>query len=302
MAALLFADAAASALNGFSLADALVPADAIIAGGPPRDGIPALSDPGFVSATAATFLKDDDAVLGLSHRGEDVAFPVRILVWHEIVNLTVGGDRVAVTYCPLCRSGIAFVAQAGDRTLEFGVSGLLYNSDMLMFDRDSESLWAQITGMAISGKYRGAVLKQIPLSHTTWSAWRGRHGATRVLSPDTGYERDYSRDPYAEYSRDPGVYFPLAHRSGLLPEKTEVIGLHEAGVARAWPLDVIPANGGVLEDTFRGGTIRIRRVDAGGDVAIETADGERLAGTRTYWFAWFAFFPFTELYRPQVQP
>lgn len=293
----------AATLNGFSLNDALVPVAEVIPGGPPRDGIPALTDPAFVSAADAGFLAEGDAVLGFEHAGVSRAYPVKIMVWHEIVNDRVGGDRVAITYCPLCRSGVAFLGDVDGQDLEFGVSGLLHNSDMLMYDRDSNSLWEQIPGRAISGRFKGRVLKQLPLSHSTWSAWRSQFPDTRVLSPDTGYQRNYATDPYAGYESEPGTLFPLSRHSNRLPAKAPVLGLHAGGVAKAWPVAALIQAGSPLEDTFNGHRIRIRHDPESGSTTVEDDAGHRLPAMTVYWFAWFAFFPFTEIYlQPPQQP
>lgn len=192
--------AQAQTMNGFDVSETLVPAEQIHHGGPPKDGIPAIDRPRFVAASRAGFLEPDDAVLGIMHRGDARAYPVRILNWHEVVNDRIAGQPVAVTYCPLCGSGVAFVAEHGGTVLNFGVSGLLYNSDVLLYDRATQSLWSQLMGRAISGSMKGAVLTALPLAHTTWAHWRTMHPSSRVLTPDTGYVRNYDRDPYAGYA------------------------------------------------------------------------------------------------------
>ena len=176
--------------NGFDVADALIPATQIHLGGPPRDGIPALDEPRFVAAARADFLQPGDAVLGLALHGVAKAYPIAIMNWHEIVNDRFGARAVAVTYCPLCGTGVAFDAHVAGRRLQFGVSGLLYNSDVLLYDRESESLWSQLLMKAVSGPLRGRTLTTLPLTHTRWSAWRQQHTDPLVLSTDPGHRRD----------------------------------------------------------------------------------------------------------------
>jgi hypothetical protein len=135
-------------LNGFILDEPLIPAGAIEKGGPPRDGIPSIDSPLFVAASEASFLDPEDRVLGITQGGKSKAYPVKILNWHEIVNDWLNQQPVVVTYCPLCGSGIAFSAMVGGRRLSFGVSGLLYNSDVLLYDRQTGSLWSQIPILA----------------------------------------------------------------------------------------------------------------------------------------------------------
>ncbi|WP_373509099.1 DUF3179 domain-containing (seleno)protein [Thiocapsa sp.] len=141
--------------NAFDLSGGLAPPDEIHVGGPPRDGIPALTDPAFVPAAQADFLAPDDRILGLTPGGEARAYPIAILNRHEIVNDGIGGRAVAVTYCPLCGTGVAFDALHTGRRVEFGVSGLLYNSDVLLYDRQTESLWSQIAKQAVTGPMKG---------------------------------------------------------------------------------------------------------------------------------------------------
>ena len=181
----------AESKNGFELDDALVPPDEILNGGPGRDGIRSLDYPAFVSAGDAAFLKDKDRVLGLELNGVARAYPIRILNYHEIVNDAFGDHAVVVTYCPLCNSGIAFDATVDRVRLEFGVSGLLYNSDVLLYDRQTGSLWSQIEKMAISGDMKGTALTAFPLRHTTWRDWVARYPDTEVLSDETGFRRNY---------------------------------------------------------------------------------------------------------------
>src|SRR5215813_10129652 len=208
----LVAASPAQTLNGFDLKGALVLSDRILPGGPGRDGIPAIDAPKFIPANAAK-LAPDDRVLGLARNGVVKAYPVRVLNWHEIVNDRFGDEPIAVTYCPLCGTGIAYLARAGRRVTTFGVSGLLYNNDLLLYDRATQSLWSQIGAQAITGPLKGEKLTPVALIHTMWSDWKKRYPDMLVLSEDTGFHRDYSRDPYAGYGTSPRIMFPIASRS-----------------------------------------------------------------------------------------
>ncbi|GAM64201.1 hypothetical protein JCM19232_3477 [Vibrio ishigakensis] len=214
----------AKSLNGFDLSNATVPLKLILSGGPPKDGIPALTDPKMLKGKEATYLKSDDVILGLVIAGEARAYPLRILNWHEIVNDKIAGGRYVVSYCPLCGSGMAFKAEPksfSKRSLNFGVSGLLYSSDVLMYDSETESLWSQIHGEAVSGKLVGTSLEQIPMSLDLWGNWMARNPDTLVLSTDTGFRRDYSRDPYAATLRPPPFIFqwPIRHRKRITQKR-----------------------------------------------------------------------------------
>ena len=196
----VWAAPSAQELNGFDLSDSLVPVDEILEGGPPRDGIRALTDPERVSREQADdWLEDDDRVIGVAIGKQAVAYPQRILTYRELVNDVVGGRPVAVTYCPLCRSAMVFDSRLeGERAL-FGVSGLLYQSDMLLFERSSDSLFSQLMMQAVTGPLRGTELRILTSSSTTWRAWRERHPETEVLTPILPHGYDYGTDLYADY-------------------------------------------------------------------------------------------------------
>ena len=198
---LISSSIAAPLKNGFDLANSTIPVAKILSGGPPRDGIPSIDKPVFLSADKADYLKPEDRVLGIDFEGEARAYPIRILNWHEIVNDEIKGKAVAVTYCPLCGSGIVYKADSEGEPHKFGVSGLLYNSDVLLYDRETETLWSQILSKAISGKLVDTKLEVIPSSHTSWQVWKKNHPYTKVLSNKTGFNRDYQRSPYGTYDK-----------------------------------------------------------------------------------------------------
>ncbi len=297
MLLLVPACAAPTQKNGFDLSGSLVPADEIHLGGPPRDGIPALDDPRFVDAQSSRLLEAEDRVLGLDLNGRARAYPIAILNWHEVVNDAFGDDPVAITYCPLCGTGIAFDARVEGRALDFGVSGLLYNSDVLLYDRQTESLWSQIRMQAISGPLKGARLKPLPLHHTSWRAWRDAHPQTRVLSADTGFSRDYRRDPYAGYQDDDALYFPVTKRSNRYHPKERVLGLEIDGRHKAYPLTELARSGRPrIADRLAGRDIEVRFDAANQSAQAFDADGRPLPAVSGFWFAWFAFHPDTEVF------
>lgn len=283
--------------NGFDLSDSLVPVASILSGGPPRDGIPAIDDPRFLPAAKATELDDGDRVLGISRNGVSKAYPIAILNWHEIVNDRFDTEGIVISFCPLCGSGVAFRANVAGKNLHFGVSGLLYNSDVLLYDRETNSLWSQLLGKAISGPRRGTALEQIPMSHTTWGDWRRRHPSTRVLSRETGYRRDYDRDPYAGYVDSRGVYFPVAHKDPRYHPKERVIGIEIAGVAKAYPFSELARSGGRIEDRIATREIVIEYDDDLQAGSVRDRDGGEIVSTTAFWFAWYAFHPDTQVYR-----
>jgi hypothetical protein len=232
--------------------------------------------------------------LGITHNGESRAYPIRVLNWHEVVNDTVGGTAVVITYCPLCGTGMVFDAVLDGATLDFAVSGLLYNSDMLLYDRQTESLWSQILARAISGKLKGRRLSLLPATYTSWKHWTELHPDGAVLDIDTGHRRDYSRDPYAGYDKSRTLYFDVTHRDRRYHEKEPVVGLVLDGQAKAWPLrELAKVKGGQLTDSINDKELRITYRRHDNAVSIVDADGTQLPSVPGYWFAWVAFYPNT---------
>jgi hypothetical protein len=175
-----------------------VPLSEIQSGGPPRDGIPPIDRPAFVdSAVASEWLADNEPVVVYEENGDARAYPLQILIWHEIVNDTVGGRPVTVTFCPLCNTAIAFDRRLDGVTYDFGTTGNLRRSDLVMWDRQTESWWQQITGEAIVGALAGARLTPVPAAIQSFAAFRAAFPNGRVLSRETGVRRDYGRHRYA---------------------------------------------------------------------------------------------------------
>jgi hypothetical protein len=291
-------------MNGFDLSQRDIPLEKIHRGGPPRDGIPALTDPAFVAATAAHGLQADDRVLGIHRDGVAKAYPLGIMNYHEVVNDVVAGEAIAVTYCPLCFTGMAYVARTedGSRRL-FGVSGLLYNSAVLFYDRESESLWSQISARAVTGPRLGEQLTMVPVANTTWSAWRREHPDTLVLSRNTDYARNYDHDPYAAYAKDDALMFPVAFRVQGKHPKTPVLGVRIGDAARAYPFPAFPETGHHrLEDILADREITLL-IDADAQTGrVLDAQGEEIPSLIAYWFAWFTFHPHTERYTGDPAP
>lgn len=171
----------------------------ILSGGPPKDGIPPIDNPKFVAVNRVTDLSDRDPVIELEINGDARAYPLRVMTWHEIANDTVGGKQVVVTYCPLCNSAIVFDATINDKVHTFGTTGKLRNSDLVMYDRTTESWWQQFTGRAIAGAYLGTKLKLVPSRLVAWSEFKGRHPNGKVLVPNNPSMRQYGRNPYVNY-------------------------------------------------------------------------------------------------------
>lgn len=286
----------ADSLNGFDLRDTLVARKLIRSGGPPRDGIPSIDSPRFVSADDADHLSDTDRVLGVVIDGITKAYPIKILNYHEIVNDQFGDAPVAVTFCPLCGTGIVFDARIDGQARQFGVSGLLYNSDVLMYDRQSESLWSQILAQAISGPARGRYLRALPARHTTWANWRQHHPETLVLDEPRRFQRNYDVDPYLGYADSKRLWAPVAHKDRRYPRKSVVVGVVVNGAAHAWPFAELPDDGQVVADTVGGQPVSLHYDSATRSAAVLDADGREIPSFTAFWFAWVAFHPDTGVY------
>lgn len=275
-------------------------ADAVTSGGPGKDGIPAIDRPRFVSARQADFLRDDEPVFGLEYRGEVRAYPQQVLVWHEIVNDTVANVPLSVTYCPLTGTVIAFTA---DTPVTFGTTGNLVNSNLLMYDRQTDSDWPQILGTAISGKRKGQRLATVPLVWTTWKAWRGARPHSTVLSTDTGALRDYGSDPYGSYPNRSGYYtdesliFPVGPSDDRFPAKEVVVGARVGDTQLAIHKELVRSRKTV--ETDAGGTRLVARWDDALDTARVFVGGtdEPADFLDAMWFAWYAFYPHTQVLR-----
>ncbi len=211
--------------------------DEIRSGGPPPDGIPPIDDPMFLRVADIDFLADNEPVLILEIDGDARAYPVQIMTWHEIVNDTVGGVPVTVSYCPLCNSAVAYDRRVGDRVLDFGTSGLLYNSALVMYDRQTETLWSHFTGEGIIGEWTGDDLDVFPLATVSWATFRDANPDGVVLSRDTGFDRDYGRNPYPGYDDVDGVPFLFQGEvDGRYTALTRIVGVEADEEAVGIPL------------------------------------------------------------------
>ncbi|MFQ5827897.1 MAG: DUF3179 domain-containing protein [Candidatus Methylomirabilia bacterium] len=234
-------------------AKALVPLDEIRSGGPPPDGIPAIDEPTFVTpAQADGWLDPKEPVLAVEVGGEARAYPLQILMWHEIVNDSFGGRSITATYCPLCNSGIVFDRRVGDRLLDFGTSGMLYKSDLVMYDRQTHSLWSQMEGRAIVGDLAGTTLSWLPANTISYEEWKRLFPDGKILSRDTGFRRMYGMNPYQGYDTPmlaPFLFFDKPDER--LAPKERVVGIRIGSEAKAYPFSLL-AKQPVLRDTIAG--------------------------------------------------
>jgi hypothetical protein len=211
-----------------------VPYEEILSGGPPKDGIPAIDRPSFGSISETRDLAPHDPVISIAINGDARAYPLRIMIWHEIVNDTVGGTPIAVTWCPLCNSSIVFDRRVDGRTLSFGTTGKLRNSDLVMYDRETESWWQQFAGECIVGTFLGTKLTYLPARVESIERFRARYPNGRVL-PSDPESRRYGINPYERYDRAERPF--LYH--GPLPERIPPLARVVSVGDEAWTLDML---------------------------------------------------------------
>jgi hypothetical protein len=245
--------------------------DQLVSSGVAKDGIPSIDEPEFESVAAADeYLKDEGEGLVVKVAGGVRFYPYQILVWHEIVNDTFNGQSLVVTFCPLCHAGIVYDRDLGEgETLVFGTSGDLLDSNFVMYDRASESLFRQATGEAIVGERLGSNLEVYPSMVMLWSEFKRSFSSAKVLSRETGATRDYTYNPYERYLHSQEIWFPLSRMDDRLEAKTLVYGVAADGRIAAYTIEAWEA----LPEADR-------------------PDG----AVRMYWFCWVALHPETEVY------
>ncbi len=245
--------------------------DQLVSAGVVQDGVPSIDDPSFESVAAADeYLKDEGEGLVVEAGGSVRFYPYQILVWHEIVNDTFDGKAVVITYCPFCHSGLVFERDLGGEVgvVEFGVSGKLLDSNSILYDRTTNSLWAPVLGRAIVGELTGTELTTYPSTVMTWQEFKSEFPQGEVLSRETGASRDYTRNPYERYQGGKQVWFPVSHTDDRLDAKTVIYGVKtESGFAAY--------------------------TQAAWDALADTDKPE--AAQQMYWFCWVVAHPETEM-------
>ena len=270
----------------------------INSGGPPKDGIPSIDNPKFVAVTVADeWIQDNELVLAIIHKNVTKVYPMQIMVWHEIVNDNIADDPILITYCPLCGTGIAYERKINDQEVEFGTSGKLYNSNLVMYDRLTESYWTQIEGKAIVGELTGMKLKPVSINTVLWSEWKINHPNSLVISQDTGFDRNYGKDPYGSYYQDSFIMFPTENQDNRIHPKTVIFGIEINETFKAYKeVDLIKNS--VIKDTVANQKIIIQR-----DVSVVVTftnleTNQEIVKERGFWFSWYAFHPNTLLFIP----
>lgn len=279
-----------------------IPLEEIVSGGPPKDGIPSIDDPKFVPASEADkWLQDNEPGIAVSLNGINRFYPYQILVWHEIVNDTIKGQRILVTYCPLCLTGLVFDPLVKGERVEFGTSGKLWRSNLVMYDRKTDSLWSQILGEAVVGEMAGFRLKVIPSDQMLYGNWKKAFPQGEVLSRDTGAIRFYGSNPYGDYFSVTNLSLSLVKPTDTrLPNDALVFGIVVGKKAKAYYVEAIKKKGEV-KDSLAGETF-VLRYDRKLDVVrvykkLPDGNEKRVNPFSAFWFAWAAVHPQTELYK-----
>lgn len=275
-----------------------VPYSEILSGGPPKDGIPSVDEPRFYAVAEEKDLGLREPVVSLDYMGVSRAYPVRYLIWHEIVNDEIKGVPLAVTYCPLCNSALVFVARLDGEDLEFGVSGKLRHSDLIMYDRQSETWWQQFLGQGIVGEHAGRSLEQVPVLLESWESYRDRRPEGEVMrQPDS--PRAYGSNPYGGYDSSA---FPFLYRGDSPPFGIEPLSRVVRVGDRAWPLERLRMEGEIVEEGIRlvwregqASALDSRSIAEGrdvGNVAVTDAGtGDPLVHEVVFAFVFQAFVP-----------
>lgn len=273
--------------------------DEILSGGPPKDGIPALDNPEFLPALKKHRLKPNEPVITVAIAGEEErAYPIRYLMWHEVVNDTIGTSPIAVTFCPLCNSGITFDRRTKRGVLSFGVSGKLRNSDMVMFDRETESWWQQAIGTAIVGKLTDTKLKMLPSWMESWAQFQKRNGANGLVMKQPAFARDYGRNPYQSYDSSTK---PFLYNGEMPPHDIPPVARVVRVGDKAWPVERVRRENGVNEhgvkiswESGQASALDTSDISKGRDVGtirVRDKQGKNVPHDVMFAFAFHAFWP-----------
>jgi len=262
----------------------LVDLNRILSGGPPPDGIPPIDAPIFQTASTVHWIECNEPVLALSVAGETRGYPVQILTWHELVNDTFEDIPVTVSYCPLCNSSLAYLRDLGDRTVTFGTSGRLFNSSLVMYDRETESLWTHFNGAAVVGELVGTELELLPMQTLSWESFLQANPDALVLTRETGFDRSYGQNPYSGYDDVNTSPFAFDGESDpRLPAKERIVGIRRNDDSAAVVLESL-ASAGVIETEVDGDTLSVWHLP-GTATALEAnaiADGRDVGAVGVY--------------------
>ena len=233
-----------------------IPISEVLDGGPGKDGIPALVNPDLSDVQNINYLQDNDLVIGFK-QGDDVrAYPHAILDWHEIINDNIGDVSVAITYCPLTGTGIGWNRLLKGSETTFGVSGLLYNTNLIPYDRATGSNWSQILNESVNGQLLGEVADLIMLFETDWKTWKALYPNSKVVTTNTGFSRTYGNSPYGDYNTNNDRFLFPVPKDSRLPSKERVLAIVDEGFAKVYQFDSFATNN-IINDSFQGNNYMI---------------------------------------------
>lgn len=272
----------------------------ILSGGLEKDDIPPLNDPHYISiAEANNVYTDFDTGVTLTYGQSERFYPLRILGWHQIINDTIGSKRILITYSPLTTSAVVFDPKVQGEDVLFGNTGLLWDSNLVLYDAKTESEWSQILSKAIVGAKSGEALEQIPSAVTTYGYWKKAHAKGEVLNIPEDKTYDYSRDPNQSYYDSETLYFPALHEDTRFSAKTIIIGITIHNAAKAYNVKTIKEKGR-LTDTINGQSFHIQYTASTDTIRayIENTNKQQtdLPLMRAYWFAWIGAYPNSAVY------
>lgn len=228
-----------------------IPSDQVIDAGPGKNGIPALSFPDFIPVNEASF-PDEQLILGVKQQGIVKAYPHNILDWHEIVNDRFNDDVLILSYCPLTGTGMLWESNSAEDNPTWGVSGLLYNSNLILYDRDTDSNWSQMLEQSVQGSRVDEIPVKLKTIEMTWESWKKMYPDSLVLSTDTGYVRDYSNYPYRGFRLNKDILFPVSSIDDRLHPKERVVGIRDATGSKVFQIDSFDAGIQVINTEFNG--------------------------------------------------
>lgn len=276
-----------------------IPLEAILAGGPPKDGIPSIDNPQFVSIEEAnTFLDDDGLGISVSFNGVNRFYPNQILVWHEIVNDVIDDQPFLVTYCPLCGTGVVFEPIVNGIPTEFGTSGKLWNSNLIMYDRQTDSYWSQVLGEAVVGEQTGTKLRLLPYQNSLYKDWKIQFPNGQVLSTDTGYRRDYTTSPYAGYESNLSIFSPVDHENDMYHPKSPTYQIEVNNEVKIYPIEELEKGPAIFDDQLGGVDLTITYNQSNQTITIlEKGSGREVIPVYGFWFSIIAVHPEAKIYQ-----
>ncbi|MFH0854159.1 MAG: DUF3179 domain-containing protein [bacterium] len=278
-----------------------IPFYEIISAGPRKDGIPPIDNPKFIPIKIADdYLSDIDMGIAVNIKGINRFYPFKILAWHQVVNDIFNGKKILVAYCPLCFSGVAFYSLVDEEQVEFGTSGMVWNSNSLIYDRKTESLWSLILGEAIYGEMTGTKLDMVDFQQINYGGFKKIYPNGEALSRDTGFFRFYDDDPYEEYYRSSENFFPISKIDARLANRDLILGIIAGGNAKAYSFAKLREEG-VIKDNFANKKIVAKYNEDMESASLfeehPIAGLVKLPSMFGFWFSWAAAYPETEVYK-----